>query len=191
MDKENRVQLFDEWAKSYDFSVQSANEFPFDGYERVLDRVVELSEPQSGMKVLDLGTGTGNLAERFIPFKTSIWGLDFSTEMLAKASEKVPQARFAQANLLGEWPTEFQQRYDCIVSAYVFHEFELGEKISLLQRLAECNLVAGGYFVIGDITFPTRALHEKAKKHIGNRWDEDEYYWVAEEVVCECEKKRL
>ena len=189
MNDQNRVHLFDNWAKNYDYSVQSANEFPFDGYERILDRVVALTEPRPEMKVLDLGTGTGNLAERFVVHKASIWGLDFSNEMLAKAREKMPQAHFAQANLLGEWPEEFQQRYDRIISAYVFHEFDLAAKMNLLQRLAERHLADSGYFVIGDIAFPTNEMLERAKKYVGNRWDEDEYYWVAEEAICVCEDK--
>ena len=118
MISENRVQLFDEWSKTYDYSVQSADAYPFDGYERLLDRVVKLSEPDASMKILDLGTGTGNLAERFVSCGTSIWGLDFSTEMLVKAKAKIPQANFAQASLLGKWPVEFEQKYDRIVSGW-------------------------------------------------------------------------
>jgi putative AdoMet-dependent methyltransferase len=188
MSNEKRVHLFDEWAKYYDHSVQSAKEYPFDGYERLIERIVELSEPKPNMKVLDLGIGTGNLAERFISFKVSLWGLDYSNEMLVKARQKIPQANLGQANLFGEWPDEFEQKYDRIISAYVFHEFELVEKIGLLRRLAENNLVAGGYFVIGDISFPTNDSQKKAKEYIGNRWDEDEYYWVAEEDIRECEE---
>ncbi|MEN8240774.1 MAG: methyltransferase domain-containing protein [Chloroflexota bacterium] len=189
MSNEKRVNLFDQWAKTYDQSVHSANEFPFDGYERLLDRIVDLSGHQSGMKVLDLGTGTGNLAERFVPMKASIWGLDFSNDMLVKAREKMPGAHFAQVDLFGAWPDEFEQKFDRIVSSYVFHEFELAEKIDLIQRLAKNNIVPGGYFILGDISFPTKASEQKARELIGNQWDEDEYYWVAEEDIRACEEK--
>ena len=189
MNDHKRVKLFDAWAKSYDYSVQSAKEFPFDGYERILDRIAELAEPRPDMKVIDLGIGTGNLAERFVAHRVSIWGLDFSDEMLAKARRKLPLAHLAQANLLGEWPEEFRQKYDRIISAYVFHEFDLATKMNLLQRLAESYLTDSGYFVIGDIAFPTDEMLEKAKKYIGDRWDEDEYYWVADETMHVCEDK--
>jgi hypothetical protein len=38
MSQTDRTQLFDNWAKDYDSAVASAEgDFPFDGYERVLD----------------------------------------------------------------------------------------------------------------------------------------------------------
>ena len=188
MSNQNRVSLFDEWAKTYDHSVQSAKAYPFDGYEALLDRVVELSAPQQGMKILDLGTGTGNLAERFVPFEVSIWGLDFSQEMLEQAGEKMPQGHFGQADLFGEWPQAFEQKYDRIVSGYVFHEFPRAEKIALLRRLAENYLAPDGYFVIGDISFPTAESQDKARALVGDGWDDDEFYWVAEEDVPACEE---
>ena len=53
---------FDSWAKSYDRDVREQTRFPFNGYERVLETILKLAEPQAGQAVLDLGTGTGNLA---------------------------------------------------------------------------------------------------------------------------------
>ena len=61
-----RVSLFDRWAHHYDNSVTRNHEFPFDGYEQVLDRVAATSGAKPGMTVLDLGIGTGTLARRFI-----------------------------------------------------------------------------------------------------------------------------
>jgi ubiquinone/menaquinone biosynthesis C-methylase UbiE len=53
---------FDDWS-TYDEDV-AMGLFPFDGYERVLDRVVELSAISGGLEILELGTGTGNLTRR-------------------------------------------------------------------------------------------------------------------------------
>ena len=51
---------FDGWAETYDASVIN-DQFPFTGYTRVLERIVELAVPKPGMKVLDLGTGTAQI----------------------------------------------------------------------------------------------------------------------------------
>jgi len=59
---ESRRHLFDEWAESYDDAVQTDAGFPFAGYDQVLDEIFRLSGAKPGMRVLDLGTGTGNLA---------------------------------------------------------------------------------------------------------------------------------
>jgi len=64
--QQSRVELFDRWAADYDRSVQEDGEFPFAGYEHVLTAVVECASVRPGMRVLDAGIGTGNLAERFV-----------------------------------------------------------------------------------------------------------------------------
>jgi ubiquinone/menaquinone biosynthesis C-methylase UbiE len=52
--------------RHYSPMAQAEDGFPFDGYERVLDVVVHAAGASAGMRVLDVGTGTGNLAERFL-----------------------------------------------------------------------------------------------------------------------------
>ena len=62
MDQGERTVLFDKWAADYDKSVRTDREFPFAGYESVLDEIVISAGIFPGITVLDLGTGTGNLA---------------------------------------------------------------------------------------------------------------------------------
>ena len=191
MDTEDRSELFDDWAAHYDLSVESTKGFPFSGYEHVLNEIFRLAAAQSHMLVLDLGAGTGNLAKRFVALGCAVWGTDFSCEMLAKARGKVPQARFVEADLLGKWPAELSQRFDRVVSAYLFHEFDLLVKVSLLRRLAQEHLAAAGRIIIGDIAFPTVQAREEAHRRGGNLWDEDEHYWAADEAMAACEKAGL
>ena len=82
MNEQNRIQLFNDWAADYDLSVASTDHpFPLDGYERVLDEIVRQAVVQSSMLVLDLGGGTGNLAERFVALGCTVWGID-STKVI-------------------------------------------------------------------------------------------------------------
>ncbi len=192
---EAREQLFDEWAASYDESVDGYSGFPFEGYEQVLDLVAKRACVEAGMDVLDLGIGTGNLSGRLLKFGCSVWGLDFSLKMLAKVHRKYPQIELLKADIKGDWPIDVDRHFDRVVSAYVLHEFDLESKIRLLQKLACDHLVEGGRMVVGDISFPTRTARDEAEKRFsgtwdekrqrweGSLWDEDEYYWAAEETV--------
>ena len=191
MNKASRVGLFDDWADTYDASVQEVD-FPFDGYELVLDEVARLAAVQPGMRILELGIGTGNLTKRLVNSGCEIWGVDFSAEMLALAQVNLPQVVPVHADILGvDWPRELNMRYDRIVSAYVFHEFDTPAKIALLERLREQYLTLDGYIVIGDISFATAEDYSLAHRLCENEWDEDEYYWVAEEATEACRQAGL
>jgi cyclopropane fatty-acyl-phospholipid synthase-like methyltransferase len=185
LDDRDRVALFDEWAERYDKDVQSATGL-HRGYEQVLDRVVEFADPRPGMRVLDLGVGTGNLARRFVDLGCAVWGVDFAPAMLAKAQAKVPQAKLLRVDLLDDtWPEDLAgQRFERVVSAYVFHEFSLEAKVRLLTRLARDYLAGGGRIVIGDVAFSSlQALRQAGADH----WDEEEHYWAADEAIAACE----
>ena len=185
----DRLELFDAWAADYDAGVTSEEGFPFAGYEAVLGRVVQRAAPQSlsepPTRVLDLGAGTGNLAARFAALGAEVWGLDFSSQMLIKAKENVPNATFFQADLLGDWPTLPQ--FDRIVSSYVLHEFDMDAKLSILTRCAQ-HLKRGGRVVVADIAFPTTDILEAAHARWRDVWDEGEHYWVADEALAACER---
>jgi len=173
---------FDPWAETYDRDVIAQDKFPFDGYERALDTVVSLAAPRAGMSVLDLGTGTGNLAARFARAGCELWCTDFSPAMLNKARLKLASARFVLHDLRGPWPAVLERRFDRIVSAYVLHHFDLGEKVNLCRRLATSHLMPEGRLVIADISFRDAVAMEDFFRSIGDRW-EAEPYWLADDSV--------
>jgi putative AdoMet-dependent methyltransferase len=173
---------FDHWAENYDQSVTDDQHFPFMGYEAVLDKIIELAAPSPGQHILDLGTGTGNLALRFNAAGCQIWGTDFSPAMLAKAQEKLPDAHLFQADLRGPWPQGLNRRFDCIVSAYVFHHFEKAEKVQISAALVRKYLAPNSRLILADIAFPNQNALEKVKSAAGEAW-EDEFYWSADECL--------
>jgi putative AdoMet-dependent methyltransferase len=190
MNQPNRSQLFDNWAKNYDSDVVSDRDnFPFAGYERILEQAVSLADVKPNMRILDLGIGTGNLAARFINKGCNVWGLDFSAEMLAQTKMKLPQVNLVQANLLGDWTKELHQPFDRVVSAYVFHEFDLETKLRLLKKISSRCLSIGGFILVADIAFPGVEIRTAASQHW--QWDDDEYYWAADETIAECEQAGL
>lgn len=183
--------MFDRWAGSYEDAVHADAGFPFAGYDQVLDEIVRLSAAEPGTRVLDLGTGTGNLAARFAALRCTVVGVDFSSEMLAAARRKVPDARFVRGDLTGDSDFLGGERFDLIVSAYVFHEFDLSTKVSILGRLVRDRLTERGRIIIGDIAFPTVKKREEAHRRWAVEWDEEEDYWAADKAIAACKKAAL
>ncbi len=180
---------FDEWAETYDQSLREPAAFPFDGYDQVLETILRRANPQAGQTVLDLGTGTGNLALLFAQKGCCLTCTDFSEAMLAKARQKLPGASFFLHDLRKELPAELTQPFDHIVSAYVFHHFELDQKIRICADLVCNHLTPGGSLLIGDLSFPSRAAQEIFRQGIAD-W-EDEFYWLADESLAGLEKAGL
>lgn len=173
---------FNPWAETYDRDVVTQRKFPFDGYEQALESVVQLAAPAHGMSVLDIGTGTGNLAVRFAQRGCKLWCTDFSQAMLDKAQEKLPTAQLVLHDLRAEWPAELDRRFDRIVSAYVFHHFDLQRKVSLCRQLVSQHLLAEGKLTLADLSFADSHAKQVFAQSVGDLW-EDEPYWLADESL--------
>ena len=181
-------ELFDNWATNYDELLATGTApVSFEGYEDVLTEAVKRTQGMPTMSVLDLGTGTGNLAARFVTIGCDVWGMDFSENMLVKAREKLPSLHLVLADLRAEtWPQSLYRRFDRIVSAYVWHDFDLAYKITLLERLTGQFLTRKGRIVVADIAYPDQTARTQAKKYWGSLWNEEEHYWAANETIAAC-----
>jgi ubiquinone/menaquinone biosynthesis C-methylase UbiE len=173
---------FDPWAATYDEDVVTQNQFPFLGYKEALQTVVQAAAPSSGMSVLDVGTGTGNLALLLARRGCELWCTDFSEGMLAKARKKLPEAHFVLHDLRAALPAELDRGFDRIVSAYVFHHFELDRKVELCRELATGHLTQGGKLIIADLSFQDGQDMLTFAESVGDLW-EQEPYWLTDESV--------
>jgi putative AdoMet-dependent methyltransferase len=142
------------------------------------------------MRVLELGTGTGNLTARLTARGADVWGVDFSPEMLKRAREKAPQATFLQADVLSAWPAALPETFARIASSYLLHEFDLETKVKLLRRLAN-HLTAAGFIVVADIAFPAVRAREEAHARWADLLDENEECWAADEAIAACKQVGL
>ena len=187
---EDRVDQFDSWAASYDRSVdrdQSADAYPFAGYDEVVEGVVALAQIKPNHAVLDIGAGTGNLTAKLVKLAGDVWGTDFSENMLAKARQKVSQARFVRWDMQDSWPPELPSTFDRVVSTYALHHLDDKEKVLFLTDLATQRLRPDGYVVIGDIAFPDDSAQAACQQVAGNDWDESEHYWIASRIIPQVE----
>lgn len=176
---------FDLWADDYDKSVglsDDDNTYPFAGYKEILNQIYNdvLSIPPT--KVLDIGFGTGTLTSRLYEKGIEIYGQDFSKEMFDIAKEKMPEAKlyfkdFSQGldkNLL-------KNKYDAIIATYSLHHLEDEDKVDFIKSLLPL-LNDGGKILIGDVAFNTRHELEACKNQTGSDWDDEEFYFVYDEI---------
>lgn len=168
---------FDRWSEEYDRSTDETG-YPFEGYRQVLNMIYGILSEGRPRKVLDIGIGTGLLAQKLYKNGTEITGIDFSEGMLQQAKARMPQANLIMWDVNeGILPELTTAKFDFIVSTYVFHHFDNEKKLSLiLQYLGTLNM--GGKMVIGDIAFRTKRMMEKCRNENPDDWDEEECYFV-------------
>lgn len=176
---------FDLWADGYDKSVglsDDSDTYPFSGYKKVLNLIYNKILEHSGCTVLDLGFGTGTLTKKLYEHSCIIFGQDFSSKMIEKAQAKMPKAHFYCGDFSNGVVSELRKnKYDAIIATYSLHHLTDTDKVSFIKSLMPL-LTPNGRIYIGDVAFNTRSELEKCRQVAGNDWDEDEIYFVYEEI---------
>ena len=179
---------FNSWADSYDEDVKvdrGALKI-YENYNKVLNKVYEKSTiTGENISVLDIGVGTGNLAEKFLENNYRVVGIDQSREMLRVAKHKYPNLKVR----LGEFlKIPFNDKvFDIIVSTYAFHHLNSEEKSLAIKEMIRV-LKDNGKIVIGDLMFKNRVEEEWVLKELTEvQVDEikDEYYSYIDELESE------
>ena len=176
---------FDLWADGYDKTVgvsDEENTYPFAGYKDVLGTIYKTIMKKANAVVLDIGFGTGTLTTKLYENGCTIYGQDFSARMIELASEKMPGAHLYQGDFTQGLVEPLQtQNYDYIVATYSLHHLTDEQKVSFLRVLRD-HLNPGGQILIGDVAFETRSQLEQCRKDVGDEWDEEEIYFVVDEL---------
>lgn len=176
---------FDLWADDYDKSVglsDDDNSYPFAGYKEVLNQIYNEVLYLPAKKILDVGFGTGTLTSRLYEKGIEIYGQDFSEEMLKIAQEKMPDAHLYSKDFSDGLSEEIlANKYDAIIATYSLHHLEDEHKVDFIKSLIPL-LDDGGKILIGDVAFRTRHDLEICKNHAGDYWDNEEFYFVYDEI---------
>ncbi len=177
---------FDLWADGYDLTVgvsDEENTYPFAGYKGVLGGIYQTIMEKQNAVVLDIGFGTGTLTSKLYENGCIIYGQDFSERMIELASAKMPDAHLYRGDFSqGLAEPLLCQSYDFIVATYSLHHLADEQKVSLLQSLMG-HLKEDGKILIGDVVFPTRADMEQCRQEVGDEWDDEEIYFVIDELT--------
>lgn len=176
---------FDLWADGYDRSVglsDEGNTYPFAGYREVLNRIYNAVLSRDNAVICDIGFGTGVLTSRLYQRGCEVWGQDFSARMLELARAKMPHAHLFQGDFShGLVPELRGNAYDFIIAAYSLHHLTDAGKNELIRALKPL-LKPDGAILIGDVMFQTRADLERCRRTAGDEWDDEEFYFVADEL---------
>ena len=161
---------------------EEENSYPFAGYKTVLGTVFQTVIETPNAVVLDVGFGTGPLTAKLYENGCTVYGQDFSARMIELAAQKMPDAHLYQGDFTyGLVEPLLAQHYDFIVATYSLHHLTDEQKASFLRVLRD-HLNPGGQILIGDVAFETRAELEQCRKDAGDAWDDDEIYFVLDEL---------
>src|SRR3954447_15328960 len=121
-------------------------------HHRWRERAADLAAVGPGTRVLDVATGTGDLAIELARRGVDVVGSDFSNEMLAVARRKAPELRFEHANAL-ELPYG-DDEFDAATVGFGARNFsDLDRGLFEMARVVR----PGGRVVVLEMTTPTRA----------------------------------
>lgn len=152
------VEIFDKWAETYDSSIAIAEW----GFEQYYDGIIwlcsQLLNKSQHTRVIDLGCGTGVLAEMLQRTTPSInyVGIDFSNKMLNIAKRKSPKSVFVKTDYrhFDRWKIYLNNEYNCVVvSSYSLHHISDKEKIDLINNIFTASKKHAFYFYIVDFAF--------------------------------------
>ncbi|ERJ12008.1 class I SAM-dependent DNA methyltransferase [Haloplasma contractile] len=182
---------FDEWSKKYDEHVQNSVGYPFEGYNDLMNEIVNEIDYGNKPSVLDVGIGTGTLSSLLNTKGATITGLDFSSEMIKVAESRIKNGIFYVQDLSNGLPKELNNtEFNYIISTYVIHHFCLDQKITLIVELLN-HLKPGGKLLIGDVAFQTEADLIRCKEQNKDCFDHDELYIVADEIIKALQRKDI
>ena len=141
----------DDEADSYDAQVRDERDPIRTGYDEVLEWVVSEARVISTSRVLELGSGTGNLSY-LIPRCAELVCVDLSEKMEAIARLKlahIPNRRFIKADILEAFE-HVNPPFDSVISTYTVHHLTDDEKRLLFAEIF-ASLVPCGRAIFGDL----------------------------------------
>jgi tRNA (cmo5U34)-methyltransferase len=118
---------------------------------RPLDVLCRLAAVRQPRRILELGIGTGLVAEGVrarLPDAEYV-GLDASASMLDLARVRLPGVELVEADLLGDWPEVVEGEFDLVVSAQTIHHIEGAAKQDVYEQVFSV-LSSRGRFLLSD-----------------------------------------
>jgi cyclopropane fatty-acyl-phospholipid synthase-like methyltransferase len=185
----------DEDADGYDADVAEEGDPIREGYKAVLDWVIQAADIHPGSRVLELGSGTGNLTAH-IPACGELVCVDISERMEEIARPKLghlTQRSFIAEDILQAFERPLRA-FDRVISTYTVHHLTREEKRLLFERVWAC-LLPGGRAAFGDLMLEdgSQAAVKAAAYRAAGQDDvaesiEEEFFWRLDACVADLEE---
>lgn len=162
---------FDWQASTYDEQVKMITEFNVhQDYEEALDLTMQWISPKQGEKGLDIGIGTGNLAQRFMAKGIQMFGIDQSREMLKQCRSKYPRIETKLGNFLAI--PYLDDHFDFVVTSYALHHLSDEQKLLALAEMKRV-LKHNGRICITDLMFENKDKRDEYYQALRNANQEE------------------
>jgi putative AdoMet-dependent methyltransferase len=182
-------------AAGYDQDIRNEADPIRDGYLQVLAWVVQEAQIAPTSRVLELGSGTGNLS-RLIRSCGELVAVDVSEKMEAVARPKLSHLthrQFIKADIL-EVFTQGLGQFDAVISTYAIHHLTDLEKRRLFG-LVFYSLLPSGRAVFGDLMMQTSSEKEKKIQQYLAKGDHataqaviEEFFWLLDIAINDLER---
>lgn len=158
--------------------------------EQHLNAIMEFLPIKSGMKILDLGTGSGYLAFAIAKKHSDVTmvGLDIVENALENNRKRAEEAGIGNLNFVTYDGSDFpfaEQEFDMVISRYALHHFpEIHASISEVSRV----LKPKGHFFVSDPTPNENDLNRFVDAYMQLKKDGHIKFYTQEEWKEICEK---
>jgi putative AdoMet-dependent methyltransferase len=185
----------DAQASEYDNDVRNESDPIRTGYRDVLRWVIREAQIKPNSRVLELGSGTGNLSE-LIASCGELVSVDVSENMEAIAKLKVrhlTNRRFIKADILEVFTPELGE-FDVVISTYTVHHLTDEEKQRLFALVFD-HLLPGGSAVFGDLMVQNSSEKEaKIQRYLALGYQataqsiSEEFFWILDTAIVGLER---
>jgi putative AdoMet-dependent methyltransferase len=179
-------------AADYDHDVRNETDPIRSGYRDVLRWVVQQANIAPRSRVLELGSGTGNLSALIVSCSELV-SVDVSENMEAIAASKVrhlADRRFIKADILEVFGQELGY-FDAVISTYAVHHLTDREKQRLFALIFDC-LLPGGAAAFGDLMVRNSSEKEEKIQLYLAKGDQataqsisEEFFWSLDTAIAE------
>ncbi len=162
--------LFDQFSADYD--VRMIGQLQYRAPQILRELASFVMPGRTGLRILDLGCGTGLAGEAFKPLASWLEGIDLSPAMIERAREQKIYDALALADI-ETWLAESEHEFDLILAADTL--VYLGDLASVFAGAA-ARLKPEGFFLF------TVEKHDRAGFELGpkKRWRHSEAYLTSE-----------